>query len=140
MGYIKLLLSLVAFYIFLAVKWISLPIGADFFWSVALIFLWVIAIGSLFYWIDWLIIFYSIPALCSSFRLLGVVLKGILKYFFLYFAAHLMGFFEFPWIFGPMWIQAIVIGVVFLIIGELKSKASLKYTRVAFFRTRRRYR
>lgn len=140
MGCVKFLLSLVAFYVFLAMKWITLPAGADLFWAVVWISLLVLVIDFLLSWIDGLINFLTLPASCMTLGLVGIVVKGILKYFSLYLAAYFTGLFIFPWIFGPMWFHAIVIGIVFAVIGGLRGGVHMKYTRTSSMRTRRRFR
>jgi len=140
MGCAKFLLSLFAFWIFTGLGWIALPAGASLFWSVFWISIIVSVIDFLLLGVDILIRLLSLPASCLTFGLFGIVVKGILKYFSLYLAAYFTGLFVLPWIFGPMWIQAIVIGVVFAIIGGMRGSSSVRVSSSSSLSSRSRFR
>lgn len=132
----RFVLSLVAFWLFTVAGWIVMPAtGLAFVWDVVIISLIVFLFDILLFGVDILLQVLSIPASCMTLGIFPTVIKGVLKYFALLGAASVTHLFIMPWIFGPFWYMALIIGVVFAVIGRVGASAKVKYT--SSYRSRR---
>lgn len=136
MGCIKFLLSIGAFWLFSTVGWIHLSPSWPLWLTVLVVSILVIFIDLVVNLVQFLVSLVALPLILLTGGLLGYVIGGVAKYFSLAIAAGITGLFTLPWIFGEYWWQALIIGVVFAIIGGNTSTFQLTGS-VTTRRTRR---
>ncbi len=82
-------------------------------------------VEALLYGIRLVVKLFLAPAAFLTAGLAWAVINWVFKYFALFLVCTLTGWFDVPWIFGPLWWQALIIGgVMVLLTGTPSAGAS----------------
>ena len=128
----KFLWTLVAFWALSAIGWITMTTNTPLIWTVLLVSVIVVICEFVFGWITILIKIVAMPLIIMTAGLLIPFLNAVFSYFFLYIAAMVTKLFDLPWIGGPQWIHALIIGVIFAVISGIGSGSTHRSSRSSY--------
>lgn len=99
--------------------WIAMIDGASV-WEASFWILLAVLVVDFFSWgVKMLAQILAMPLSFLTGGLTIRVIEGVFKYFGLALASYWTSLFTLPWIFGPLWWQAVIIGFVFAVIAAL---------------------
>lgn len=122
----KYLLYVGAFWLFVTVGWMALAPGASLWLTALWVMLIVIVTDVLLVGFNLLLQVLALPLSCLTGGIVIYAVDGVFKYIGLYVAALLLHSYVLPYIFGPLWWQALVIGFVFAIISAIANALTPK--------------